>query len=454
MSRRPIAFPGLARGKNEDSRSRAQQRMDELLKRAELDRLEKGPEVPLSAADHLDIPLTPAIEASPESLALEPPAVSPWSSADGEPELRAGWNGPAPLEIPFTDADAPLGEPWDLPPDEFNQWDDLDLNPASGNPAALDAEAFDVGGFDPSTGVVSGVAAVGKNAAAEPSPVKPKPKPVRLGRRGPSADAERNVLPFKRRSQQRKIRRLRRHPLVRWLRPLAMALGILAVPALLLAWFLASPSFALTEVTVKEDPRGRVSSQWVNGILSGFEGTNIWLLPLARVETVLKSHPWVADVALRKLPPHQLAVVIVERREEALFRDVEKGLVYVDARGRLIAPWKSLQGAGDLPILSGRSEARHLAGAVALVDEIHRAGPSWAGGLSEVEILSELDYRLYTRDLPFPLLVRSGTVGEKARHLQAILPRILERLDTVAAVDLRFARRIIIEPVAQETRRS
>ncbi len=289
------------------------------------------------------------------------------------------------------------------------------------------------------------------------------------GKRGIPRDSEHNVLPFRRRTQQRRIRRLRRHPLVRWMAPLATAIVILAVPISAAAWFLASPSFAMSEVTVIGDGYERVDREWVRGTLSGFDGTNIWLLPLDRAEAVLFRHPWIADVALRKQPPHTLEVRVVEREEAALYRDADQGLIYVDQAGRRIAPWSPSKGSpsegspsegspsksfDDLPILSGKGEESHLASALGLVAEIQAAGPAWADGLSEIEILSELDYRLYTRDLPFPLLLRSGTVDRKARHLQALLPRILDRFETVGAVDLRFARRIIIEPVDSGSRRS
>ena len=481
-ARRGIPFIGRVRSKPETVRSRATEKMDQLLRRAELDRQE-GPEV-----------------------AFEPPPISPWSSAEDEPELHRALQHQA-LQSQGSEAYDPHGRGL-APPDVVAAMDDYDDEDGytdldSYDPRRVgfddyddeededgedrdeldeDSDSYDDdyddgdddyggGGYDDYDGgdddTDDDFEASGRDRVTMIDPLLHHPAApssidtpaLMRGKRGIPRDSEHNVLPFRRRSQQRRIRRLRRHPLVRWLAPLATAVVILAVPLSAAAWFLASPSFAMSEVTVVGDGYERVDREWVRGTLGGFGGTNIWLLPLDRAEAVLFRHPWIADVALRKQPPHTLEVRVVEREEAALYRDEEQGLIYVDNNGRRIAPWSpskgsASKGSDDLPILSGKGEESHLASALALVAEIRDARPVWAEGLSEIEILSELDYRLYTRDLPFPLLIRSGTVDRKARHLQALLPRILDRFETVGAVDLRFARRIIIEPVDSGSRRS
>ena len=461
-ARRGIPFIGRVRSKPETVRSRATEKMDQLLRRAELDR-QTGPEV-----------------------AFEPPPISPWSSAESEPELRRALQAPGrpspgtvlaiddfeeedlytdldsydPRRVGFDDYDdGEHDEEGDLDEDLDDDVDDDDADRDD-----LDTYDDSVGDFDSDYGDDEDDDLVVEARDRSMTMIDPLLHPSSLSsidaptlmrsKRGLNRDSERNVLPFRRRSQQRRSRRLRRHPLVRWIAPLATAVVILAVPLSAAAWFLGSPSFAMSEVLVVGDGYQRVDREWVRGTLKGFGGTNIWLLPLDRAEAVLFRHPWIADVALRKQPPHTLEVRVVERREAALYRDAEQGLIYVDSDGRRIAPWSASKDSGDLPILSGQGEESHLAAALDLITEIQTAGPIWADGLSEIEILSELDYRLYTRDLPFPLLVRSGTVDRKARHLQALLPRILDRFETVGAVDLRFARRIIIEPVDSGSRRS
>ncbi len=108
-------------------------------------------------------------------------------------------------------------------------------------------------------------------------------------------------------------------------------------------------------------------------------------------------------------------------------------------------------GVVDLPLISiaaqhppADEEAAVLRPAVQLLSEIDEVGTSWIAGLSEVEVLGAEDFRLHTSALPFPVLVRIGTLNLKARRLEELLPHI-ERYGA-AAVDLRFARRIIVQP--------
>ena len=177
----------------------------------------------------------------------------------------------------------------------------------------------------------------------------------------------------------------------------------------------------------------------------------------------IAGHPWVRSVGVRKELPHRLRVAIVEHRPVALL-ETREAFHYVDADGRRIAEMTSEDVAMDLPLISrpdrvddeeqsgvARADERaDLRVALQVVAEIDEAQQVWSEGLSEVEILGEQDVRLVTEALPFPLLVRAGTLGGRLRRLEALLPQIEARYGVVEAVDLRFARRIIIQPSGAE----
>ena len=78
------------------------------------------------------------------------------------------------------------------------------------------------------------------------------------------------------------------------------------------------------------------------------------------------------------------------------------------------------------------------------------AQPVWGGRVVGVEILNEIDFRLETSALPFPLLVRSGEVEGKVRWLERLLPWLVAEWGEPAAVDLRFARRIVVDGTVAE----
>ena len=298
---------------------------------------------------------------------------------------------------------------------------------------------------------------VGEPPAAPPAPPAAPPAPpgtLAFPSRPqvPSShprDSDAEVVPLRPRE---KVKRLKSPLWVRLLRPLAAAATIVGVPAAVVFWLLTSPSFAVHETRFGgANQSRRVPAAWVEHTLRSFEGRNIWQLPLEEVELALHRHPWVAAVGLRKAPPRTLVVSIVERSEAALYRQGGE-LEFVDSAGALIDRYDPRGGAVDLPILSAGApssgeKASLLPAAMALLAELEKAQPTWAAGLSEVEILSEEDFRLFTAELPFPLLVRSGTLADKSRQLQALLSQIRDRYQQVKAVDLRFARRIIVQPM-------
>lgn len=290
----------------------------------------------------------------------------------------------------------------------------------------------------------------------EPSASRPSqqsPPPSRTAR---EAARGADVLPFRRSPTARRVRRLRRHPLVRWLQPLAIALLLVGIPAAGGLWMLRSPAFAVDEIRLSSDsPTRRVSEQWVLDRLAGLEGENLWTLDLDWPVNEMRKHPWVRDIGIRKQPPRALVVRVLEKHEAALYAD-PAGLVYVDQDGSPVAPLGPDEDRAGLTVLRGKvaepapgKPAPELRAAVSLLQEIEQAGPPWAAGLDQVEILSTRDFRVHTKELPFPLLVRAGTVESRSRRLEQLLPWISE-LGRLQAVDLRFARRIIVEPAEPE----
>ena len=282
----------------------------------------------------------------------------------------------------------------------------------------------------------------------------------------PPRSGEENVVPFKRRDP---MRRRRRHPLWRWLKPLALALGIVGSPVALVVWLMTSPQLAFEETVITTGDR--VSQRWLEAALEPYRGRNLLRLPLGALQRRLgDGHPWIAGVDLRKSLPGRLEVVVVERQAAAVLRRGGE-LFYLDGKGRVIAPFDVRYGmvaaenengyvlislsetetatpstelsAEDLDEAAARKGAR---AAIALYREIEGVQPSWLPGLSEIRVLGDEDFEVFSTDLPFSLLVRAGTVEYKARRFEELQSQIVERYGAPRAVDLRFARRIIVQP--------
>ncbi|KAB2950756.1 MAG: FtsQ-type POTRA domain-containing protein, partial [Thermoanaerobaculia bacterium] len=255
------------------------------------------------------------------------------------------------------------------------------------------------------------------------------------------------VLPFRRPAAAVRVRR--RSPWAALGRPFLQAVAVVGLPALAASWALSSPAFALAGLELSGNRW--VEDAWIRSALAPLHGENLLRLALADVERRVAAHPWVAAVTVEKRLPDRLRLILEERRPAGLLRSAS-GLVYLDRHGRPIAPLAGPEGpAGLLLVSMGTAAEVDLAGAFDVADELAAAAPGWADTLSEVAALGEDDYRLDLGALPFPLLVRRGTLAERLPALAALLPDLEGRYPRLAFVDLRAHRRIVFQPVVERS---
>lgn len=260
------------------------------------------------------------------------------------------------------------------------------------------------------------------------------------------------VLPFRRRAV--KPQRRRKGKAARLLRPFTTAALLVGIPVAAAVWLASSPRFRVAAVEVVGDDAELM--RWVRERTAGLNGENLLLLPLSQVSKQVGNHPWIESLEISKVLPDRLRVVIHPRLPEALV-EVRGELFYADGEGRRIAALlpeaqtaaiRAPTGVSPGSLLRVRGPAAHrgVPGALSVRRELVEAQPLWGAGVTEVEVLSDEDFRLHTKALPFPLLVRAGDVEPKVRNLEALLPQLLDHYGELSVVDLRFQRRIIVEP--------
>src|SRR3954466_6824885 len=138
------------------------------------------------------------------------------------------------------------------------------------------------------------------------------------------------VLDFRRRGAP--PRRKRKSPLVKLLKPLAAAVGLVALPAGVVAWVLTAPRFQLREVDVRPvqgAPTGRVTPDQVRQALSALQGKNLVRLSLAEAAARVQSNPWTAWVKTAKDPPARRGVPAARQKPIALLL-AGRDLVFAD----------------------------------------------------------------------------------------------------------------------------
>lgn len=250
-------------------------------------------------------------------------------------------------------------------------------------------------------------------------------------------------------------KRKRRHPLLALARPLATALAVVALPLGVAGWVLTARPFQLREIELEgvgAQAGARVPETWAREALAPLQGENLVRLPLSDVAARLRKNPWVGAVEIQKELPGRLHVALTERKPVALLR-TGGGFVYADSAGRPIVPVSLEEARRSGLRLEVRfvhpgagNPAAGMDAALKVAGELGRVQPTWAGALTRIEVLGEEDFILYTEALRFPLVVTRGQVGPKARRLQEILPELERRYPAIERVDLRFSRRIVVQP--------
>ena len=307
----------------------------------------------------------------------------------------------------------------------------------------------------------------GRGAGKTPMPLRPLGKsrsgaedavdaPLRAGH------TPRRVPLYRRRAVKPRPRRSVR--LLHWLRPLTTAVLLVGTVAAAVTWLAASPRFRVAAVEVQGDDPALTA--WVEARVAPFAGRRLLLLSLDRVTEAVGRHPWIDTLEVSRLLPDRLSVEIHERRPAAVVEIPgaagTRELVYADREGRAIASVAEPgAGAPDPEVLAGllrvsgsAADTGGVPEALAIREELHRAHPEWGAAVTRVDVLGERDFRLQSAALPFPLVVRTGEVGPKVRWLERLLPRLVERWGEPASVDLRFARRIVMERVVDMSDRS
>jgi cell division protein FtsQ len=151
--------------------------------------------------------------------------------------------------------------------------------------------------------------------------------------------------------------------------------------------------------------------------------------------------PWIERVTISKRLPDGLAVTVVERRPAALWR-VERELWWVDASGRVVAPFDARREREGAVIVTGARSA--LPRAVSLLEVLRAEAPEYAAALSEITVLADGGFGMMDSIFRRPVRVLSQDAGEKIRALLAARGLLERRGWEARAIDLRFADRIVL----------
>lgn len=241
--------------------------------------------------------------------------------------------------------------------------------------------------------------------------------------------------------------------------PVGLAIKASLVAGLVLAGVYWAASLVLTaEALVIEritvSGNDRMSRGEVVSLLDGVRGQNMLTVDLEEWRNTLKSSPWVADVAIRRVLPDTVAVVVLEREPIGIGR-IADGLYLVDRDGAIIDTFGPNYAELDLPIIDGLAAG----GGALLVDENRAAlaarvldalapRPDLSARISQIDVADVRDAVLILEGDTVAVRVGNEQFLERLQSYFDLAPALRERVQNIDYVDLRFDERVYVRPTS------
>lgn len=264
------------------------------------------------------------------------------------------------------------------------------------------------------------------------------------------APAEKNF----RRAKVRPAKRRGARAFVTWRVARYAACAVLVVYAGYRAFDLVVHASALQVRRIAVRGNVRLSSGEVQALVDGLRGKSILSADLASYRQRLLDSPWVADVALRRVLPSTVEVIVVERRPMGLTR--LKGELYlIDPAGVVIDQYGPQYAEFDLPIIDGLVRApgsgepaideRRAQLAARVMDALSQR-KELARRVSQIDVRDAHNAVVLLDDDPALLHLGEDRFAERLQSYVELAPALRERVPQIDYVDLRFDERVYLRP--------
>ena len=233
------------------------------------------------------------------------------------------------------------------------------------------------------------------------------------------------------------------------------ALGAMGVSTAVAAYkvrqfVIGDPQFALSrdrEDAITIQGLKYTSRSKVQRVFAPDYGHSVYMVPLAERQRRLEAIDWIEKATVSRVWPDRV-VVRVQERQPVAFVNLRRGVMLIDAYGKLLEPPSQAQFA--FPVLSGGADSftdeqwaahvrsflrveRDLGYLVKEISEIDTADPE------NIRIITQVDRRALT------LLMGDGSYARRYQHFVKTYPEIVKRSPQARIFDLRLDDRITVK---------
>lgn len=206
----------------------------------------------------------------------------------------------------------------------------------------------------------------------------------------------------------------------------------------------------------------RLPTGEVMALLTGLRGQHVLEVNLEEWRRRVLGSAWVERVALRRILPSTVEVLVEERQPIAVGR-LGSDLYLVDGLGRVIDEYGPNYAQFDLPIVDGLGstpatgqplvdEAR--AGLAHAVIEALRAQPTLYRRVSQIDVSNARDAVVVLQADPALLHLGDDEFAARLQSYLDLAPALKEQVPDIEYVDLRFGSRVYVRPAGTGRRGS
>lgn len=218
---------------------------------------------------------------------------------------------------------------------------------------------------------------------------------------------------------------------------------------------LSADALTVTRITVSGNTR--LSRGEVLSLLDGLRGRNMITVDIEAWRQKLLASPWVANVAMRRVLPGSVDVLIAEREPMGIGR-IGRSLYLIDQRGEVIDEFGPNYADLDLPIIDGLASGTPGPDGL-LIDEPRAAlagrllaelqgHPGLARRVSQVDVTDVRDAVLILKNDTALVRVGDEQFAQRLQSYVDLVPALRERIPDIDYVDLRFDERVYVRPQA------
>ena len=213
----------------------------------------------------------------------------------------------------------------------------------------------------------------------------------------------------------------------------------------------ASP-LQVSRIVVKGNVK--LSSGEVETLVHGLYGTSILTADLNACRKRLLQSPWIADVALRRVLPATIEILVSERRPMGISR-LNGQLFLIDRSGTIIDEFGPRYQEFDLPIIDGLVRPRRdghsiidAARAELAADLLDSLAPrsDLAKRVSQIDVSDARDAVVLLDDDQAVLHLGNDRFLERLKSYLEVASTLRDRVPDIDYVDLRFEDRVYVRP--------